>query len=132
MISCFDVPLKRTSTYTLHLSLSLSLSLSLCLSLSLSLSLCLSVSVSVSVFEVHASRVIDRRNLPLTRSLEGIVMNEMDARHPPPPPLPDTPGKGVSFIQRDAVYVTLVNLHVHFPTATFSTHSQTKILIYCS
>ena len=25
-------------------------------------------------------------------------MNEVDARHPPPPPLPDTHGKGVSFI----------------------------------
>ena len=36
-------------------------------------------------FEIRASRVIDRRNLTLTWSLEGIVMNEVDARHPPSP-----------------------------------------------
>ena len=39
-------------------------------------------------FEVHTSRVIDRCNLPLIWSLEGIVKNEVDARPPPPPPTP--------------------------------------------
>ena len=42
-------------------------------------------------FEVRASSVIDRRNLPLTWLLEDIVMNEVDARHPPPPPPPRYP-----------------------------------------
>ena len=62
-------------------------------------------------------------------------MNEVDARHPPSPsPIPMGKGSALFFGQRDVVYVTLVtlDLHVHFPTATFSTHWQTKILIYCS
>ena len=86
-------------------------------------------------FEVCASRVIDRRNLPLTWSLQDIVMNEVDARHLPIPHSSLVPMGKVSasfFGQQDAVYVTLITLHVHFPTATFSTHSHTKILIYCS
>ena len=57
-------------------------------------------------------------------------MNEVDARHPPPlphpSPIPVGKGSASLFGQRDAVYVTLVTLHVHFPTATFSMHSQTK------
>ena len=89
-------------------------------------------------------RVIDRRKLPLTLSLESICpwpshwkallwMKWMpDTPHTPPPsPIPVGKGSASFFGQQDAVYVTLVtlDLHVHFPTATFSTHWQTKI--YC-
>ena len=74
-------------------------------------------------FEVRASLVIDRRNLPLTRSLEGIVMNEVDARHPHvlphPSPIPMGKGSASFFGQQDAVYVTLINLQVHFTRRLF-------------